>query len=667
MPLITGKAYLFFLFPFLWFLFKDRKNALLATFLAFATILIADWSSNTLKHFFERSRPCNELEGVRLLVGCGRSFSMPSNHAVNAFAFAIPFYIFLRSRIRYVFVALAALVAFSRIYVGVHYPSDVVAGGVLGSCLAFGIVSFYNWSHKRYESKPCTTLLFVAILAISLFRVYYIQNGPLDLSPDEAHYWEWSRRLDLSYYSKGPMIAHLIFFGTSIFGDTVFGIRMMAVVFSALSSVVLYILGRTLYDEKVGLYSAVVFQIIPLFSAYGVIFTIDSPFIFFWVLSLFLFWKALSGETQISKLKSQMYWSLLGVSVGAGLLTKYTMAFFYLCGFLFLLAFRERRQLLLSVGPYLSFLISLIVFNPVIVWNASHDWLTLRHTAGHAGIAEGFLISGKSFVEFLGSQIGVVTPFVFVLIMIALWRLRKTGNGVFLNWFSLPVLAFFVMKSLQAKVQANWALPGYITGVIAFSAFYLRNSRMSLANSGFAGAKGNEDNGFKIIDRKILAVMAVAMSLMITVIAHYPSILKIPVRLDPTMRLQGWKELGSEVSKTYEQISSQHPVFIFSDSYQVSSELAFYVKGQPVTYCINSGRRMNQYDLWPGIDNLLGYNAIFVRMGDKKIPKKVAAAFDKVEKRIFSAYTKNHVRIRNYTIFICYNFKGMSETKPVTY
>src|SRR4030043_1372796 len=661
MPFITNNVFLLTI-PFIaWLCYKDRKKACLALILGLASFALADWISHFLKHVFERPRPCNILEGVHLLAGCSRSYSMPSSHAANSFAFVAPFVILYKNNIRYVFLLIAFLVSVSRIYIGVHYPSDIIVGALCGAGVALSLVALYNRAYRRYQLKPYSTVLFVFLLAISVFRIYYIQQGPLDLSPDEAHYWEWSRRLDWSYYSKGPMIAYLIYIGTAILGDNVFGIRVMAVIFSALSRVFIYALGKNMYDKRGGLLSAILLQIIPLFSTYGIIFTIDSPFIFFWILSLFLFWKSInrtelcvmSDESRKNKTKTsritnyapRKYCILLGISLGFGLLTKYTMALFYLCSFFFLLS--RERKLFFTRGPYIAFFLSLLIFIPVILWNAEYNWVTLRHTAGQAHIAEGLRITVKDFFEFIGSQLGVITPLLFILMSVSLWSQRNYKEGSLLFWFFTPVIAFFLLKSLQGKVQANWALPGYVTGIIAFSVF----SRKVFSEG-------------KV--KKILIVTAILLSVSVTAVAHYPSILNLSVKQDPTSRLRGWKELGSEVAKLYEKMSEERPVFLFSERYQVSSELAFYVKGHPTTYCINLSRRMNQYDLWPGFSELLHYNAIFVTIDDIVIPQRVAGAFEKVDKRLFAVYEKDK-KVRDYSVFLCYDFKGMTLKKPGTY
>lgn len=684
MPLITTKAYLFFMPFFLWLFWKDRKKAVITLAIALASVLISDWFSFILKNYFERVRPCNALAGVRELVGCGKSFSIPSNHAVNAFAFATPFYVMFKNRVRVAFIAISLTVGFSRVYVGVHYPADVLAGSVFGILMAMSVIKLYTWSSERYKTEPYTTILLIFLLSLSLFRIYYIQNGPFDLSPDETHYWEWSRRLDLSYYSKGPMIAYLIYLGTSVFGDSAFGIRIMAVILSTLSSIFIYILGKDMYDKKTGLWSAILLQIIPLFSTFGVIFTIDSPFIFFWILSLYFFWKAISY--QLSEIKSQettppsppltkggnggvnnsdlpdkafwvnsklnsnsslIYWLLLGLSIGLGLLTKYTMAFFYICAFLFFISSKERRSLLLSRGPYIAFLISIMLFSPVILWNADHGWVTLKHTAGQAHLAQGLALSFQSFLEFFGSQFLVITPLLLILIAFSVWKVRRNFKGMLLFWFSVPVIVFFILKSAQGKVQANWALPGYITGIVAFSSLYLMDFR-SVKKVG-----------------KIVLITALLLSFIVSAASYYPSAFLVPAEIDPSLRLLGGRLV--EVTRIHDEMSASRPVFIFSDKYQISSELAFYVKDHPVTYCINLGRRMNQYDLWPGFDNLIHYDAVFVRSGDVRIPEKVASAFQKVEKKVFTAYTKKHVKIRDYSIFMCYGFKGLIENIPEKY
>ena len=106
-----------------------------------------------LKPLFGRIRPCAVLHGVNLLASCNHSFSLPSGHAVNSVALAV----ILGSmypRLTPVVVLLAFLVCYSRVYVGVHYPLDVVAGALVG--YAFGKSAVYLVERISRRSGPGT-------------------------------------------------------------------------------------------------------------------------------------------------------------------------------------------------------------------------------------------------------------------------------------------------------------------------------------------------------------------------------------------------------------------------------------------------------------------------------------------------------------------------------
>jgi len=641
MPLVTSHAFLDFL-PFLLLLIvKERKNALPAILAGLFAIALADATSHMLKELFMRERPCIAFSDVHMLVGCGRSYSMPSNHASNAFALAMTIWFMKKDRISAGFLAMAALIAFSRISVGVHYPSDVLVGATVGSGAAYAAVSLFRHVQEAIGQRSYEKGLVMALLVLSFFRLVFITTGPFDLSPDEAHYWEWSRRPDWSYYSKGPVIAYLIRIGTVIFGNTVIGVRVFAVVLSGLSSLLLFRLGKELFDEKTGLAAALLIHAVPVFSVFGILLTIDSPFIFFWLLSLYLFHRVVREDARASLLS----WTLLGISVGAGLLTKYTMVFFLLSAFFFMAVRKDPRKFLKTAGPYLALSVSAIIFSPVVFWNAAHGWVTLKHTAGQAHVHEGFVFSVKTFGEFLVSQFGVLTPLLFVMSFMALWKIRGSREGSLLSWFSIPILTFFLLKSLQGKVQANWAMTGYLANLVAFSACYIR--------------------GWNNLRRpvRLITSAAVVLAMVATLIVHFPAVFRLPEKLDPSQRLVGWKELGREASMAYRELSGQGAAFIFSDSYQVASELAFYMEGNPVTYCANTGRRMNQYDLWPGFSGLIGQNALFVRTKEKGLPEEVAAAFARCDREVVTVTTRNRKTMK-FSLFTCYDFNGF-KSQPI--
>jgi undecaprenyl-diphosphatase len=130
---------------------KGEKNVRIAILLVIPTLIISDQLSSTvLKHFFERQRPCVALENVRLLISCGGGFSFPSSHAVNNFAVATLLSFFFKHH-RWKFFTFAGIIAYSRVYVGVHYPSDVIAGAVIGVCCGFIIFRSWKFFQAKYQ------------------------------------------------------------------------------------------------------------------------------------------------------------------------------------------------------------------------------------------------------------------------------------------------------------------------------------------------------------------------------------------------------------------------------------------------------------------------------------------------------------------------------------
>ncbi|NTU67845.1 MAG: phosphatase PAP2 family protein [Chlorobiaceae bacterium] len=136
---------------------RRGKDGLFILILAAIAVGIADFAaSGIMKPLFHRVRPCFALEGVRLLVAQSHSWSFASSHAANAAAVATTVWIFFRggAPVDRAYVLLMAayglLVAFSRIYVGVHYPGDVLGGIAIGIASASLVYTVAAWTVKRF-------------------------------------------------------------------------------------------------------------------------------------------------------------------------------------------------------------------------------------------------------------------------------------------------------------------------------------------------------------------------------------------------------------------------------------------------------------------------------------------------------------------------------------
>ncbi|HXY55590.1 MAG TPA: phosphatase PAP2 family protein [Nitrospirota bacterium] len=159
MPALSQRGYLLVI-PFVLAMFLkgvNLRNDKGKTFLAAAVsalvisccaLLFAELADYWIKQTFARVRPCQAIEGLRLIVLCPDSYSMPSGHAVSSFAVALPLFYRTREFIAVIWrlypLLLASLISFSRIYLGVHYPSDVLAGALLGSVTGLALSFLYQ-------------------------------------------------------------------------------------------------------------------------------------------------------------------------------------------------------------------------------------------------------------------------------------------------------------------------------------------------------------------------------------------------------------------------------------------------------------------------------------------------------------------------------------------
>jgi undecaprenyl-diphosphatase len=489
---------------------------------------------------------------------------------------------------------------------------------------------------------PRIGVLVAAILAVlTAFRLAFLIWGDLDLSPDEAHYWEWSRRLDLSYYSKGPLIAYLIAALTAMFGSSAFAIRLGAVVLSLVGAWALYRLGRELFGRpEPGALAVIGLQVTPLVWAGSLLTTIDAPFVVAWTLALWAAHRALAGGGTSA-------WLLLGLLIGVGSLAKYTMLLFLPGLALYLWRAPDRRPALLSRGPIVGALAGLVAFAPVVAWNARTDWVSARHVASQG---KGGGLTLLHLGEFLGSQLLVLSPLVAALLAWGLWigvrdgLVRRREPHRFLLAFAAPVLGLYVLVALQGKVQANWAAAAYPPLALATAGLLLER-RASLPNAA------------RQVQARLLGA-ALLVALAATAFVHVADRLGVPPRLDPTARIRGWAELGRTVGATVDAMPNPRRTFVVSGRYQIASELAFYTPGRPPTYNFNLGRRLNQYDFWEGPEFRLGWDAVYVETGRRPVDERVRAAFERVDPPTVVEIMRGNRIIWVFSLHRAYGFRG---------
>lgn len=635
-----------------------KRGGVLAGFLAVGLLTADPLICAPLKHVIKRERPHLAFPELVRSGSRGGGYGMPSSHAVNVFLAATLVSAFY-SRFRFAAYGLAALVGFSRVYQGMHYPLDVVVGALLGVgygrllgwfCPALwrrvGPIAFPNAyrtvpnlrcpeevASGAGDNSPCGTqaddrawlnLGYLLIWASCLLRWLYLSGGKMELSEDEAYQWLWSKHLALSYYSKPPMIAWSHWLSTAIWGDREFGLRFFSPLLTAVGlTVLLRFLAREA-SARAGCWLVFVSLATPLLGVGAILMTIDPLNVFFWTMAMVSGWKALqAGGTR--------WWLATGLWMGLGSLSKYTALFQWLSIALYFWLRPESRRSLRQPGIYWALAIQLVCLVPVLVWNSQNGWITLTHLHERAGLDRAWVFTTRYLIDFLVVEPLLLHPLFFAGMITAafgIWR-SSSRNALDVYLFSMgaPLFLFYLAYTMRARVQPNWIAPSILPLFALMVVYWDRRER---AGAGWIRTAG---------------LWGIAVMTPLIVLAHDTDLVakitgrNLPAKMDPLRRLRGWSEMARVVDEERRKLEADGSRwFLIGEHYGTTSLLAFYLPGsrsasaheRPVFFR-SSNVPLNQFYFWPGYRDRKGWNAVFVQQVKEEAQAPPASIVEEFE------------------------------------
>jgi len=417
----------------------------------------------------------------------------------------------------------------------------------------------------------------------------------------------------------------------------------MAVIWSALTNIFLYLtMQNALKDSESNkrnkiAFATVVFYNLTIFAhLYAVTMVPDTSLVFFWLLVIFFVQKFTESRAPVN-----LY--LAGFSLGFGLLSKYTAIAILPAIFLIFLLDPSLRRMLLKPYPYLTLLLALIVFAPVIIWNVNHDWMSLKFQfADRSEELKPF--QTKYVFQLIASQLFMLTPLPVVMFF-------KTSKNVLVSWkqntperyffiTGIFIIGGFIALSLKTLIKMNWLLPGFMGMILSTVLLYYREDLLK--------------------SRWIKSGIIVSIALVM--IAY--SILLIPnIPLGDGNTWSGWKKTSAEIAILQEERGGQDHVFIFANSYKTASLLKFYLADDQDVYAQNIyDHPALQFDVWGLPASLKGKDALFVFTDRREYHPdldKIGDYFDEITLVTKNEYMFNS-KLKARTLFCYYakNYKG---------
>jgi hypothetical protein len=451
-----------------------------------------------------------------------------------------------------------------------------------------------------------TRALVILIVVSALIRLGAASN--LGLGNDEAYHFLYAVHPALSYYDHPPMLALVETMGLSIPGATfsVIALRSGFIALFAASTWMMWRIAGRWYGPWAGFHAALALNLTGYYGLAASTFALpDGPLLFFWLLTIDRLCLALEEPERV------VPWIWVGLAWGGAMLSKYHAIFLPAGTVLFLLLHRPMRRLLASPGPYLAIAIGLLVFSPVVIWNASNGWVSFLFQGGRA--VGGLMPRPDFLATALVAQLGYLFPWIWIPLVLLLlrearnWRhLESDDERLGLCLAVLPVTVFTGVACFR-PVLPHWGLIGLV------SLFPV------------LGEAWHE----RLIERRAPTLRWLALAAGFPILLVSLTILEyrtgwfqcggrqtlgiFDARTDPTGDLFGWNEVARRLDEL--GVLDQPDTFLFTRTWYHSAQVAHAIHLRTPVLCYNIDDPRG-FAFWSEPEQWVGRDGIFLMINE---------------------------------------------------
>lgn len=532
----------------------------------------------------------------------------------------------------------------------------IIVAILLGTAVFLAGGVFFIYLPSDVSENPAVRWPVITINIVTYVLILKaIFMGCVNLIPEEAYYWNYAQHLDWGYLDHPPMVAWLIWLSTSILGKSELSVRLPAYVCWILAAIFMFRLTLNLYDKPAAFRTILLLAVLPIYFGLGFFMTPDAPLYAAWAGCLYFLERALIAQN------SRAWWGV-GVCIGLGMLSKYTVALLGLGTLTFLLIDRQSRRWLFRPEPYIAAIMSVILFSPVFLWNLRNGWVSFifqgsNRWEGSYDFSLHLLIGTILLLLTPTGLLGIVRVLLPQRLEGAISAQTDTRKRQYL-WafiFTLVPFSVFLIYSLFYQPKLNWTAPIWLAAI-------------PLLAWDMVPPWGEVKGSLAQFSRRLWMPTIIAL-LFIHGGSFYYISLGLPGAGPMTAdRLFGeWRALANSVETIKKQLelkTGSKPVVVGMDKNFISSELSFYDlvdhdgpknTGGPHFF----GNRSLMWAFWFPRSAAVGRNFLMIDLNRKRlIHPSLPHYFETVSDVFEETLNKDGRVVGHFYWRIGYNYRG---------